>query len=66
MGNLKNKIIGIVIISTITLATGCGITITRTQYFVGTEKIDTPFAKKENNNINQASALKNMKNGQNR
>ncbi len=66
MGNGKNKIFGIVLISTIILTSGCGITITRNQFFGNQDKIEKSSAKKENDNHNQADALKNMKNEQNR
>ena len=66
MGNIKNKIIGIVLIFTITMATGCGITITKNQYYVAPDKFKKLATKKNNNTNNQTYALKNMKNGQNR
>lgn len=66
MGNRKNLIFGVVLISTITLTTSCGITITRNQYYGTRGQIEKPSAKKEDNNSNQTYTLKNMKNGQNR
>lgn len=66
MGNKKNKIFVIALISTLSMTAGCGITITRNQNYIYSDQTEKPISKNDNNNNNQADALKNMQDERNR
>ena len=65
MGNRKRKILLIALISTLSLTMGCGINITRNQYYGYPDQIKK--TKQNAGGINYtADTLVNSKNGQNR
>ncbi len=65
MENRKKKILAISFIAILTLTTGCGITITRNQYYGYTNQQEKSPTKKETNNHYQTDTLNNTKNGEN-
>lgn len=66
MENRKNKILVIAFITILTLTTGCGVTITRNQYYGYPNQPEKSATKKETNNHHQTDTLNNTKNGENR
>ena len=65
MGNRKNKILVIVIMSILYLTTGCAITITRNQYYSYPNQREKSPVKNETKKNSPADSLTNTKYGQN-
>ena len=65
MENRKNKILAITFIAILTLTTGCGVTITRNQYYGYPNQPEITPTKKETNIHNQTDTTNNTKIGEN-